>query len=384
MFIQLEFKTSKPLRKQMVQLPKEALSASYYYSDNKPDNLISVLGNCWENNVYLIMKQKLGNLVNEINLYNLFVEDINIFIEYFSNNTFKINQQLSTINQGIYTVQVSEIKGNAQKALSILEDLLDTGEIILINTVCQQLRFSTYYNSDFDIGGHNPTHGFLILWHDKDNLYYVENSLKLNPNFHKSLKGNGEIGVANKMDFMRAFDQAVICNTFTFNLKNIMNSDSILPAILETIVLNYYSDKIETSEAGEYWYGRKAIEKLLQLCSNNNIYLNKTLGPHFLYPMQEYIWIAISNLCNRRKLLQLCINNHKELNIQDVYVINDIFNQNVEFWIILRNTIEKNCRNNHFTFNSDYKKCIEKIIHSEDRLINEIQNLTDSLTTRAY
>lgn len=309
-------------------LKKTDLNEFWFFlnKDNSEDKLAMALS-CYEAAIYNIVKNnaQLGKSL----IIPLFLRDINPILTYEEDTgVFSITNENSNYAPvwHKYIKLISYVKEQDNHAIEFLESLLDQGQMVMLQTVFQKIKYYTEYNPDFDlnsyINGAAP-HVNILLYHEDDKFYYAEKvPHRINLNNFVPYQFNNQIGVIQKKDMEEACNFYLKCYTLDMDaqfIKEYLKHEDIV-SYIHTISTNFPGKTIQAKGITKY-YGISALEKIIDICNeeidikkykhtaNWALYDKLTFDFWMLhgsrYILFEYIIQEIRDVGEKEELIQL-------------------------------------------------------------------------------
>lgn len=289
------------------------LSLQYYYMEDGSLDPFTEYLTCFDEPLYFLLKNKFGNL----NPCEAFLRDTTFYLSQNSDGSiYDIGFLDNSINSDLFKLKWYGGKGN--EALAQVETLLDSGELVMIQTDTRRVPFFKYYqgsNTD-DNGVAVPGHVFLAVYHDKSRLYFVEAPWNHHPNNFVPYEGNPSIGVINKEDLRFAFESFLNCITITLSEEGLFKVDRIRTVIEKSI--KNYEKRALNSDGFIFTYGKEAIEKLIEICQREFLYLNQEVMSYSLNLYGLLFWKFWDIIKRRDLLYEYFLKYSKQFNNPDV------------------------------------------------------------------
>lgn len=360
---------------------------SYYYNkDGTKDLFIDSLSNCFEQNLYIIMKNK---LLYDANYFNIFLEDLTFSIS-FDKNYNLVRSGIKPNNTGIDNSMIKTheiiVRNNGVKAISMLESFLEKDKIVLVRTVDQLLPFTIYYNQYFDADNYPETgHLFLIVGQDRENFYYVDHDTGIEKGNFIPHPIRKDIGVFPKNDFLKALNIFMKCISINIREENIVNTYETAFLKLKKSASNYYANKFSkndiTKKCNRTMGGRRAVLELLAFFKTKDRNLkdkvfNVTNGQYSPFDLFYNLSTAITGIENRRKIFLGYL-----LKAPEYCNSFGLINQSeldLNAWGDFKNILTKRYFQNEFLIDGSIEKYLTNILDCEDKLFELLLNLIDT------
>lgn len=208
--------------------------------------------------------------------------------------------------------------------MSRIEALLDQGKFVIIQTFNERLPFYQGFKGvDTPLEAMQFGHVFLAVWHDQNNLYYVEAPWDTNKDNFIPYEPNPAIGIINKEQLGPAF--SVIANYLTVDIRRNRLPDA--PKVLKMVkelagrARTNYGKKTETRDGLKVFYEKEAFAKLIEICGQESLSLDYESIPGKINLYRLLVWKAWVNI-HRRKTL--CFTLQKYASQWNVTSLNEI------------------------------------------------------------
>ncbi len=247
--------------------------------DGSVDNVALSLS-CFDCSIYNILKN--NRAFDKELIVPLFIRDIYPTLWYNDKTgVFRIINQSRNINP-LWTnyVKVAQYdRLQDRDSLRLLESLLDKGQIVIMQTVFELIKYYDKYNPNFDLNEYNQdiNHVNIVLYHENDKIYYAEKiPYCINQENYVPYQFNKQIGVINKSEIVEACNYFLRCFTIEVNEQNLIQ-DASSPEILANFIYaisDNYAGNIEHMDGYTRCHGIAALEKLVEFC-NVGVDMNK-------------------------------------------------------------------------------------------------------------
>ncbi|MDB5055400.1 MAG: hypothetical protein JWM44_3450 [Bacilli bacterium] len=332
--------------------------------------------NCFSKNLYLVLKNRFHESFDP---YHFFVEDITQVAILKADNRILFEDVTYSQPDNIPCNRY-ELHSDS-KASSLVTDLLDDGCMVLVHSVFEKLPIFTFYDPGFDSDKWTPAHVILIVGHDNDYFYYVDEPRLLN-HHHKVCLENGDVGYIEKKVMESIFSEHIVCHTIKpTDLETLIESRKSKEfAPIQASIANYNkSSCIFNEQAGctgldrlennaIVYFGREAIQKTIQLC----------LDPTHTYAIENFSFWSDQDLLRRgigrRKILKDSLLRYTH----DSEIIENI-DQSIFSWLNIRNNLIKRKYKKKTDLDVDMIPYFEAALQLEDRLQDNLSLLLSSL-----
>lgn len=355
--------------------------------------------NCFEQKIYFVLKNQYSYIKN---FPFALLNNISIYVPIV--NQHYISRIYTTDEGTIDFIHLNKTycKGGKEdsfdKTVCEIDSLLNKGKFVIVQTFIERLKFTRYYNPEIPFSEHIPSHSFMIIDSDKENFYCLESEWVVNKNpLYIPCSYNSEFGVVNKFLLKESFDK--YANLYTVILdKSVDYEEEIdnyaISNLLHSIEI-YYSDKKDTSDNFIIYYGREALEILIQMCTEgrNNlcekIYIISESGLKLTNDTLFYSLKASFDIIIARK--NLLLNYFIFILKPDCIYYKDIVDalkNNIKCWQIITNLIFKIDNQSQIKniktvyLDNSFKGYFENVLKSEDYFMNILkQNLESIIET---
>lgn len=294
--------------------------------DSSEDKLAMALS-CYEASIYNIVKNS-GHLDKSL-IIPLFLRDINPILTYEEDTgVFFITNENSNYAPvwHKYIRLINYVKEKDNNAIVFLESLLDKGQMVMLQTVFQKIKYYAEYNPDFDLNSYfngAAPHVNILVYHEDDKFYYAEKvPNRVNLNNFVPYELNSQIGVIKKSDIEEACNYYMKCYTLDMDAKfikeNLKHEDIV--SFIHAISENFIGKTMKVNGITKY-YGSFALEKIIDICikevdikkykhtDNWALYDKLTFDMWMLHGSRqillEYIMQEIRDVGEKENLLQL-------------------------------------------------------------------------------
>lgn len=344
------------------------ISKEYYYQKNgeiiKDVDLIR--GDCFPLNTYIVLKHKYSQLDN---IYKLIMDDINFGIILEKNGQINniVYKNNSMIENGVLKYSSHEYIYQGTKAITALEKFIDREKYVMIQTINEWLPFSIHYNPNYKLNRFIPGHIQIIIGYDKEYFYFVEDPALINYNQYKAY--SKDVGMLDRVEALEIIGTYLKCINVKIDREKYAVIDSLIFNILKESVKTYRKlDKIDSS-GRVYFYGRNAINRLIDISKQEYIHLDevyKDLGPLNLFLRWKFR--AIKN--KRYTLFRFFEYFEKKYYQTDIKKLLEIdYAMWNKIWIIF----EKKFAKKEFLWDKHLAKYFEHVLKIEDELFNSIE-----------
>jgi|GEM_PF-2827011 len=261
------------IKQEMIKLTLSDLKDLRFFTEKDGTrDMLSMQLNCFETSVYNILLNQYK--LDRKQVADLFIRDINPTC--WINRTTGI-YRMYNLSRNITPLWTKYVKVNScvkegdPESVKFIEELLNQGQMVILNTVFELISFYIRYNPDYDIKNFTPgvdDHFCLILHHDEEYFYYVEKiPYTVLMDNYVPYEYNNQIGVISKSEMAKATNIYMSCSTLEFR-KEDLNGEEFkkdVEDLFKRMVDNFWAPAIQDGLYTRY-YGRQAIEQFAGLC----------------------------------------------------------------------------------------------------------------------
>lgn len=354
----------------------------FHNRDGSVDEVAMSL-NCFECSVYNILNN--SKALSKEQIVPLFIKDINPTL-WCDNTTgvFKItNQNSSLVPLWHKYVSVSkQVKREDTDSIHYLEEILDRGKVVVIQTVFPRLKYYIEYNPDFDLSTYDDgesNHVNILLYNEDDKFYFADKIPdRANLENYVPYEFNNQIGIILKSELAEATNYFLRYYTLDINELKFIQNDCCKKDIVEHIhsIAGNYTGRVEHDGDYTRYYGVAGIEKLMEYC-NQGVDMKK----YFHTPdwgLSNRITFDIWMLHGSRRLLWeylVLIKNGKGSSEEFEYLMNTTYEARTQ-WIILQRSFAKLVKSDPMLLNAKIAERIQKILEVENRLNKLLENFS--------
>lgn len=342
--------------------------------DGGKDIYYGLLGSCFQQCLYLIGKCENQEMISKI-FYNLFVDDINLIIEVDENAPIaKFNVNSFSGCYGVFNLRYYEKKG--EQAVSLLENLLDEGKIVAVDTLLQQAKFSQKYTPDFVYTSQSSGHIFTAVAHDKKYFYITDNIDFIKTDVVKSYPSNDGIYMIDKEYMMIPFSCYCIFWTANLDLQKTQKSfydTAYMQSILNDVVSSYKKKNCLENDRNVL-YGRNAIVYLIEMCKLESFNIETAILPGTTVSVYgQILWQLGYLFYNRMIFLEFLKRNFKDVYENQQFI--DVFESALRRIDLLKNTLIIRHIRNISSFDKGVEKLLLSWLESDDTLFKMLNDL---------
>ncbi len=349
---------------------RENIDMEYHFLKNGETDDYSIYLDCASLMLYFISKKKLKSIKG---IRELFLGDIvPKVIQNSDGSIYDVDHLAYPFREDIFKVQYYRDKG--YQSIKEIEELLDKGELVIVNTFMQRVPFSVHFRgAEYSALEVNDEHTFLIIAYDKQRFYYVEIPHVINAKNYIPYDGNKSVGIIDKEELRPAFD--VLLNFATVSVdEQKLNKGSQLKKLIQ-LTLDNYEKGVFYEEGRKVSQGFAAIPCLMELCEKCNLDLNNRkvfTGTTLVELFNWKIWMIAS----QRKLLKFVLEEYdEECNYEVRLNLMDRLEELCKMWIDLGHLIGGRHGKGETIFDTFYMEYLRELKDKEEELINELKEM---------
>lgn len=349
------------------------LSLRYFYQEDGELDPFTKLVDCFSAHLYFILKNKIAGIQNP---YEVFLKDISFYLTLNDRGAiYDIDFLDNSINEDVFRLEYH--KGKGEGAFSGCRELLLKGEPVIIYTDTRKVPFF----NDNQGEGTEPTdagvqlgHVFLGVGHEGDNLYYVEAPWNINFNRFIPYEGNRSVGVIPKEELNDAFESFLTYTTVEINERNLTNKAGRIKAVMKNSVDNYLKKSHRMNNL-TYFYGSEAIDKIIEVCEKEIMYLDMQAYSCSLNLFSLLDW-RFFNISRRRILLLEALKNNRDLfDSSKANNTIDVLNIDIKAWKRVLTTIRKMNIRKRYLLDSSLMDCLIEVKRIESSLNERLHEM---------
>jgi len=326
-----------------------------YLSETNDEYYLTVMLDCY---IHAIANGIKSNFGNELDLYKMLAEDITLYMETDEEENIKYLSTKDSPNQYIK----STVYENA--SLEMLERFLDDGKIVVINTLHHELKFFKYYNISYNTQN-PPSHPFVIIHHDIDNLYYIESLDFVHKENYKYYKDNKSVGVIEKAYMKPIFDRYLVCFTIDIDFNRLDLFTERFFALLRNYV--DLTEKDEVIDGINYFHGTSVLKKLRELCDiggNNSNNAELIAGTKYILRMRIFMKECLMKLAGNKSFVTITR--------EEVY---NAFQPAEDIWVNLMNILVKRNLKTQLLLDKGLVEYFDDLVSCERKVVRFISKL---------
>ncbi len=357
-------------------------SLNFFLNKNGGKDAVSYSLNCFEACVCNILKNK---YIDERDLLAaLFLREINTTL--WVNDTTGIFR-IYNLNDNIIPpwrsfVKVEQfVKRQDNTSLQFLERLLDMGQMVMIQTVFEKIKYYVWYDTEsdinhFDDGDYN--HVSMVVCHGDDKLYFAEKMpYNLNMSLFVPCDSNKEIGVGYKKEFRQAFDYFLRCFTVSVDEAALRDPAVYKKELKETLlkITDGYSASTQNVNGYTRYYGAASLQKLTEFCENAVSLQNYYITPNWqlLGNVAFDLWMIKGARCILKEYVKA--RSERSENPESLDLLMELLTKSVMYWDNLSAMFVKVIKSDGMRLNVKMADFVRRIIGLENELNQEIRNV---------
>lgn len=352
----------------------------FHNSDGSIDEAAMTL-NCFESSVYNTLIN--NKALKKEQIVPLFIKDINPIL-WCNNSTgvFKITNQNSSLAPlwHRYISVNKQVKRNDQNSIHYLEEILDTGKSVIMQTVFPKFKYYIEYNPEFDLSTYDDgesNHVNIILYHEKDSFYFADKiPYRVNLENYVPYEFNSQVGIISKRELAEATDYFLRYYTLDVDEYKLKQNDSCQKEMAEFIhsVADNYAAKVEHDGDYTRYYGIAAINKLMEYCNQGADIKNYYHTPDWgLSNRVDFdMWMMHGS---RRILWEYFVLRKAEIGCSEEFecMMRTTYEACTQ-WKILQRSLSRLVKSEAFLLNTKIAERIQRIIEVENRLNMLLRN----------
>jgi hypothetical protein len=358
-------------------MKKSDLENFYFYNNRDgSEDIIAISLNCFEASIYNVVKNSY-KLPKDI-LLPLCLKEI---YPSFSYNEATGVFRLLNLNQRVIPIWSKYIKINKvvrkrdSQSIKFLEDLLDKGQMVMVQTAFANVRFLKWWDPNYDLNtflegeGH---HIMIVVYHEGDKIYYAEKVPELiNKDYFVPYELNEQIGVAFKSEIEDASNYFLRCYTLDVNIDSINETKSFKKQINDYMhnLAASYSPCTESVDGTTNYYGIEAYRKFAEFCDEG-----RDLKDYFItmgWSITERVAYDIWMVYGSRTILKEYINSIKSDNTENYHwqkPLIETLRKDIIEWKRLEKLVVKLTSSGCQRLNNEISNQIHNIISMEDKM----------------
>ncbi|MEF2964958.1 hypothetical protein V3851_03870 [Paenibacillus sp. M1] len=268
-----------------------------------------------------------------------------------------------------------ESRDRGEEALEVIDSLLDKGNVVFVNTLMKAVPYYKTYKKELNKDDVElaDSHYFLIVDKDDERYYYLDNYLNHNKANFTPYEKNKSMGVANKAEFVQAFNYQFRCFTIDINAKELAKLPGRFHELFNAIIENYKG----TDSKSDILSGRKVIEKYIEYCDSRAIKLDDAIPrrDHNVYSLSRTIFTRSTD----RKRILLKILKEKDDSEESRLCLVHSLERNIASWELAINGITKRHFTKQYVLDRQLGQCFSNILETEDSLYDVMETELDYL-----
>ena len=348
---------------------RENINMEYHFLKNGEANEYSLYIECDTLMLYFISKKKLKSIKG---MRELFLADITLeVIQNKDGSIYNVDHLSYPFREDIFKVQYYKDKGS--QSIKEIEELLDKGELVIVNTFMQKVPFSIHYRESDYSPPENDKHNFLIIAYDEQRFYYVEIPHVINAKNYIPYGENKSVGIIDKEVLRPAFDDLLNFATVSFDEQKINNGSQFKELI--QIMLKNYEKGVYYEDGRKVSQGFAAIQCLIDICNTNSLDLNDSRNFVQMWLVGLFNWKTWS-IASQRKLLKYALEEYDEECNYDVKLnLIDRLEELFKLWVDLGYFIRVRHGKGETIFGTIYIEYFQELKDKEEEFVNKLKEL---------
>lgn len=346
----------------------DALDKEYYFTkDSNKSEMRQIITDCFILAGYVLFQDK----ISDEKMIPYLIDNLCIDLErqdgeylFLSNTIFEREDSLLVFQ----TYKDSNYRNT-------IENLLDQGKPVIVQTITSRLKFSRNYNLDAPIV-EDPSlgHAFILLHHDEDSFYYLEEpEFQINYENFISYKGRKDIGIIKKEEFYEVLELGV--NLYTVELNEKITLEELRKEAVWSIreSIRQYKAKMAPIENGyEVIGGREVYVKYIEFLKEKpQLLSDPVLKWKFMNWYGLFHW-QFGSMMRRRKILRLWLESLPMDTPVVTELIQKVYSAERE-WSRIFTTIQMRYAKKRYEISDKLIQFFEKIIPFEDEMFELLE-----------
>lgn len=352
-------------------MPENAIRSNYL----KGDTVVERVNNCVERAIYLVAKQHYTG--DPLHLTKLFVGDLT-----YKLTTDDHGEQIRIYSDELLFSDVIALHpvcihiGEAEKAISEIDYYLSNGQYVLLRTITSRVPFFKRYNKHYEVKDtdyYRPGHVILLIWQDKEHIYYVDSPSDLHADNFIPFPENHEVGMIKKEDLMDALQLLANISTIDVNKKRLgdflTHSHSYyVTKVIQESIRKYRASEIEKTEHGYTYTNKEAFLFLASLTEGQPIQLND----EHKQIEQNKILIGLNLVQKRREILRDYL--IRDFPLESKYNVLEHLERNIDAIDNTKMFLLHNMLKGNWAFDTAYTDLLKNIACAEDNLYDALES----------
>lgn len=349
------------------------LSFRYFYQEDGELDPFTKLIDCFSVHLYFILKNRIKGIASP---YEIFLRDISFYMAQNADGEIHdIDFLDNSTNEDVFRLLYH--KGKGEDAFTGCRERLIKGEPVIIYTDTRKVPFF----NDNQGEGTSPTdagvqlgHVFLGVGYKDDKLYYVEAPWNINLKSFIPYEGNRSVGVISKDELNEAFESFFTYTTVEINEAGLLEKAGRIDTVINNSVENYRRQS-HLSDGLTYFYGCQAIEKIIEVCEKEVMYLDRQASSCSLNLFSLLDWRFL-NINRRRILLLEALKKNRELfESSSVNSTIDALNCDIEALKGVLTTIRRMNIRKRYLLDASLKGCLMEVMRTENSLYGRLHEM---------
>jgi hypothetical protein len=348
-----------------------------YYRFQEGDDLVSDL-TCFQACLYYLLKTERNKGMDDI--FEIFLRDITFGVVATPAGAIS---DFCFLDTSIHECgfQKHYVLGKGAQALSKVEELLDLGKAVIIQTYIHRVPFfKDFFGFDYELDeeyyqkNYQMHHVFLAVGHDADHLYYVEAPFNRSPERFTPYEGNPTIGVISKQEMGPAFEAFFNYTYLEIDERKMADMFEAVASVINQSIQNYHQPRSTSGQLTNF-YGQEAIVRTIRhLTSDSFDFLQKI--PQYGITLGDLLIWKLQDVNNRRRLLAKAFVKYRQLfESGDAEGVTQLLSTITQAWqVSIANFIKMRVKKK-YAMDDGLRELLSGIPGLEEELINKLRGL---------
>jgi tyrocidine synthetase-3 len=363
---------------ELLPLMKKNLEAEYFFNAAGETDTFAELLDCNSLMSYFHLKRYVEDYQKYL---PVFLDDFNVSVV---NNSEGILYNIwdNSFNMLGDVFSPNMMEGNGFESMPDIENVLDTGRLVVILTNTNRVPFSMNfisldykdpeYPGDVSRGGHT----FIAAAYDDEMLYYIEMPTTLSSNFIP-YSGNKSVGVIKKQDLTYAFNSDLVYATIDIDREMLAARVDIRRFFAKAV--SSYHMQIYQKDNLMVYPGREAIVELRHAFEKEYIYTDKANLFHLGLDMKNFFRWKLWEIIKKREMWKIVLKAHTDIcPIIVEYQIIERFQALIDKWKELRLLIMDSHARGEFLAGKKYVGYMDDLLKMEDGIIGRFKTIAEN------
>ncbi|WP_168122379.1 hypothetical protein [Paenibacillus sp. HB172176] len=295
----------------------------------------------------------------------------------FQGEQIRIYSDPLTFPDALSVRHVFENRGDAAKAIAEIDYYLTKDKYVLLRTITPRVPFFRRYNKHYepkDSDYFRPGHVILLIWQDRDHIYYVDSPSDLHADHFVPHPDNHEVGMIAKQDLTDALHRLTKLSTIDADKESLNafiahSHASHVKAVMKDSIVKYRSSRVEQTEHGYSYTNKEAFLFLASLSQSQVRPL--LLNEEFKSIEQNKILIGLNLVLKRREILRDYL--AQDLPLASKYEVLEGLERSIDAIASTRMFMLHHMLKGYWAFDSAYTELLFHIVRAEDRLYDALE-----------